>query len=161
MYIIHLSPMGRMTPPSRKHWIQSPNAKPPQPPMKYFACCQKKIATPPPAIPAMEHAKTKTPRIASVGGFTASRTPNLRMRTRHTSANEYQPIRKNEDLRKCGAIELSHCSVHEKLCHAPSILVAPERTREARDDENGTQNAETGVYPCVENDGCGGRRSGS
>ena len=74
-----------MRPPVLKHWIQNPNARPPHAPIKYFVAFQKKIAMPPPAMPATTHARTNSPRKLVLGGLTASRTPKRRMRHRHVS----------------------------------------------------------------------------
>ena len=71
-------------PPFWKHWIQRAKAKPPHAPIAYLAPFQKKIAIPPPAIPAMVEARTNIPRRVFFGGFMAGITPNLRIRTMHT-----------------------------------------------------------------------------
>ena len=82
MNISHLTPKGRMSPPSRKHWIHKPNAKPPQAPIKYFVVCQKKMDMPPPAIPATKDDKTNIPRKVVPGGFIECKIPNLTIRAK-------------------------------------------------------------------------------
>jgi hypothetical protein len=52
--------------------------------MKYLAPFQKKIATPPPAIPAIAQERTNMPRKVLLGGLTAGKTPNFKMRTKQT-----------------------------------------------------------------------------
>jgi hypothetical protein len=76
--------MDLMRPPDWKDCIQRAKAKPPHAPMAYLEPFQKKIAIPPPAMPAMVEARTNIPRRVWFGGFMAGMTPNLRMRTIHT-----------------------------------------------------------------------------
>src|ERR1700683_1136967 len=62
IYMIHLNPIGSIKPPFLKHSMNNANANPPHAPMKYLAACQKKMAIPPPIIPAIAEASTNKPR---------------------------------------------------------------------------------------------------
>jgi hypothetical protein len=53
--------------------------------MQYLAAFQKKIAIAPPAIPAIAEDNTNMPLSVLLGGLTAGRTPNFRIRTTQVS----------------------------------------------------------------------------
>jgi hypothetical protein len=52
--------------------------------MKYFVAFQKKMANPPPAIPATKDDKTNIPRKVVPGGLIEGKMPNLTIREKQT-----------------------------------------------------------------------------
>ena len=84
IYMIHLNPTGSIKPPFLKHSMNSANANPPHAPIKYLAAFQKKTAIAPPIIPAIVEASTNKPRSVVLGGLTAAKIQNFKMRTMQT-----------------------------------------------------------------------------